>query len=148
MVSLEIPDRPPIDDGTTAMTEVANFINKYFGFHHFGVWSTVGALVIVLWIGVRAFIDDGRLRRALSVVIPLFPVLLAVLVVALDWHHVRRSFTFVRPEYLWLLAGLPLLVWFSRKSLSGLGSTRRVLAIVLRSAILTLIIGALAETQF
>jgi uncharacterized membrane protein len=130
------------------MTEVANFINQYFGFHHFGVWSTVGVIVIVLWIGVRAFIDDGRLRRALSLVIPLFPVLLAVLVVALDWHHVRRSFTFVRPEYLWLLAGLPLLVWFSRKSLSGLGPTRRVLAIVLRSAILALIIGALAETQF
>jgi uncharacterized membrane protein/Mg-chelatase subunit ChlD len=47
-----------------------------------------------------------------------------------------------------LLAGLPALIWFSRKSLSGLGPTRQTLAIVLRSVILILMIGALAETQF
>src|SRR5262245_56601819 len=130
------------------MTDLSNFIYQYFGFHHFGVWATLGALVLVVWIGVRAFLDDSRLRRVLAAVVPLIPVVLAALVTALDWHHVRRSFTFVRPGYLWLLAGLPLLAWFSHKSLSGLGATRQTLAIVLRSVILMLIIGALAETQF
>jgi len=130
------------------MTDLANFINQWFGFHHFRVWGSLGIAVLIAWVGVRGFLDDGRLRRTLSAIVPLVPVFLAALVVALDWHHVRRSFTFVRPGYLWLLAGLPLLVWFSRRSLAGLGPTRQTMAIALRSVILILAIGALAETQF
>ena len=105
-------------------------------------------VILVAWVLVRAFLDDSRARRLLSLAIPLIPVVLAALVVALDWPHVRRSFTFLRPGYLYLLGGLPLLAWFSRHSLSGLGPTRQTLAIVLRCTILVLIIGALAETQF
>jgi uncharacterized membrane protein len=131
------------------MTDIANFINQHVGFHHFAFWATLGSLVLILWIGVRAFLDDGRLRRALSVAIPLVPVVLAALVIALDWHHVRRSFTFVRPVYLLLILGVvPAVIGFSIKSLAGLGPTRQVLAIVLRSAIVILLAAALAETQF
>src|SRR5262245_9793105 len=130
------------------MTDLANFIYQYLGFHHFATWSTIGVIVLILWVGVRAFLDDSRLRRVLSVAIPVAPVALAALVVLLDWHHVARSFTFVRPSYLWLLAGLPLLIWFSFRSLSGLGPTRQTLAIALRSVIVLLVVAALAETQF
>jgi len=130
------------------MTDLANFINDYFGFHHFGVWATIGAVVLVAWISVRGFLDDGRLRRALTAVIPLVPVALAATVVALDWQHVRRSITFTRPAYLGLLALLPVLVWFSRRSLAGLGPTRQTMAIVLRSVIVALLVAALAEAQF
>ena len=51
----------------------------------------------------------------------------------------------------WWLVAIPLilppLVWMSVKSLSGLGGFRRATAIGLRSLILLLIIGALAEVQ-
>lgn len=50
----------------------------------------------------------------------------------------------------WLLAlvvVLPPLWWFSRKSLSGLGRFRRTLAILLRTAVITLVVLALAEVQ-
>lgn len=50
----------------------------------------------------------------------------------------------------WLLAIpliLPPLVWFSARSLSGLGGTRRLLAILSRATVLTLIVLALAETK-
>jgi uncharacterized membrane protein len=58
------------------------------------------------------------------------------------------SVVFGRPW--WLVAIpviLPPLVWFSRKSLAGLGPVRRALAILLRSTVLILIIAALAEPQ-
>ncbi|HEV3120414.1 MAG TPA: vWA domain-containing protein, partial [Isosphaeraceae bacterium] len=42
---------------------------------------------------------------------------------------------------------LPPLIWMSRKSLAGLGQFRRAMAILLRSAVLTLLALALAEVQ-
>jgi uncharacterized membrane protein len=56
--------------------------------------------------------------------------------------------TFGRPW--WLLAIpliLPPLIWFSARSLAGLGGVRRGLAILVRATVLTLIILALAETR-
>ena len=56
--------------------------------------------------------------------------------------------TFGRPWWLLaLLIVLPPIVWFSTRSLSGLGGTRRALAIGLRAAVLTLVVLALAEAR-
>ncbi len=54
---------------------------------------------------------------------------------------------FVRPWYLVLLALLPVLWVFSFRSLAGLGSMRRLVAIGLRSIVLALIVVCLAEIQ-
>ncbi len=58
------------------------------------------------------------------------------------WQY-QLSFDY--PWYLALLLFLPLMWWFSFRSLSGLGSIRRAFAIALRSIVFTLIIAALAE---
>ncbi len=55
---------------------------------------------------------------------------------------------FDRPWYLLLLAVLPVLWWFSYRSLAGLGRVRRWVAIALRSLVLTAVICALAEGQW
>jgi uncharacterized membrane protein/Mg-chelatase subunit ChlD len=52
-----------------------------------------------------------------------------------------------RPWFLLLLGLLPLLWWFSYRTLSGLGRYRRLFALLFRSAVLTLIVLALAEAQ-
>ena len=57
------------------------------------------------------------------------------------------NFTFESPLYLLLLALLPVLWLTSLRSLAGLGRVRRVVALVLRSAILLILICALAEAQ-
>ena len=54
---------------------------------------------------------------------------------------------FNQPYYLALLALLPLLWWFSYRSLAGLGRYRRLIAIGLRSAVLLILVLALAEVQ-
>jgi uncharacterized membrane protein/Mg-chelatase subunit ChlD len=60
----------------------------------------------------------------------------------------RFSVTVGEPWWLILIPViLPPLVLLSRKSLSGLGPVRRMLAILLRSAVITLIILALARAQ-
>ena len=51
------------------------------------------------------------------------------------------------PQYLWLLAVLPLVWFFSYRSLAGLGHLRRVLALAFRTIVLLTIIFALAEFQ-
>ena len=55
---------------------------------------------------------------------------------------------FDKPWYLLLLALVPLLWLFSFRSLAGLGYVRRIFALLLRTAVLLLIIFALAEIQF
>ncbi len=52
--------------------------------------------------------------------------------------------SFESPQYLLLLLTLPLLVWFSFRSLSGLGPIRRILAIAMRCVVVALMILALA----
>ena len=59
----------------------------------------------------------------------------------------RLSISFVHPGYLVLLAVVPAVIWFSRRSLAALGPVRRLLAIALRSLVLVLLILALAEVQ-
>ena len=51
---------------------------------------------------------------------------------------------FETPQYLFLLITVPLLVWFSFRSLAGLGQIRRVLAILMRCIVVTCMILALA----
>lgn len=59
------------------------------------------------------------------------------------------SFTFEQPWYLCLaLLIVPALWWFSFRSLSGLGPVRRAVALLLRSALVLLLIVALAGFQF
>src|SRR5262245_58190657 len=55
---------------------------------------------------------------------------------------------FNSPWYLLLLGLLPVMWWYSFRSLSGLGRWRRMLALVLRTAVLTLLVAALAEMQY
>src|SRR3954454_8481497 len=58
------------------------------------------------------------------------------------------SITFGQPWWLILIPlVLPPLVWMSFRSLAGLGTLRRAVAIFLRAAVITLIILALAEMQ-
>src|SRR3954451_5481844 len=58
------------------------------------------------------------------------------------------SITFGQPWWLILIPlVLPPLVWMSFRSMAGLGTLRRALAILLRAAVITLIIVALAERQ-
>lgn len=54
---------------------------------------------------------------------------------------------FDRPAYLWLLVLVPSVWLFSYRSLASLGAFRRVLALVLRTLVITLVILALAELQ-
>ncbi|HKD36047.1 MAG TPA: VWA domain-containing protein, partial [Pirellulales bacterium] len=56
--------------------------------------------------------------------------------------------SFDSPGWLALLALLPVLWWFSFRSLAALGNVRRIVAIVLRSLVLVLMIFALAELQW
>lgn len=60
------------------------------------------------------------------------------------WQY---QLSFDHPWYLALLVLLPLMWWFSFRSLAGLGSIRRAVAIILRSLVFTLIILALAEVN-
>ncbi|MDZ4820725.1 MAG: VWA domain-containing protein, partial [Planctomycetota bacterium] len=60
----------------------------------------------------------------------------------------EHSIVFTNPKWLWLLLLLPLLWWFSYRSLAGLGKVRRILALTLRSVVLLLLILALAEAQY
>ncbi|HEX5444096.1 MAG TPA: VWA domain-containing protein [Pirellulales bacterium] len=55
---------------------------------------------------------------------------------------------FDSPGYLALLALVPLLWWFSYRSLAGLGRVRRWIAIGIRTLVLVLIILSLAEIQW
>lgn len=55
---------------------------------------------------------------------------------------------FNRPWYLLLLGILPVLWFFSAKTLSGLGPIRRWVAIIFRTVVVTLIVLALAEMQY
>jgi uncharacterized membrane protein/Mg-chelatase subunit ChlD len=58
------------------------------------------------------------------------------------------SLTFGQPWWLILIPLIiPPMVWMSFRSLAGLGSARRALAILLRAAVITLIVLALAEMQ-
>lgn len=54
---------------------------------------------------------------------------------------------FDKAGYLALLAVVPLLWWFSFRSLAGLGTWRRLLALTLRTVVLLAIVLALAEIQ-
>lgn len=62
---------------------------------------------------------------------------------------IRFLFTLqpTEPSWLILLLGIPLLVWFSFRSLSGLGPVRRVVALSLRSLLILLLVLALADTH-
>ena len=57
------------------------------------------------------------------------------------------TLTFLAPWWLLLLAGIPVLWWWSLRSLSGLGKTRRWIALLLRSLVLIAVILALAEVH-
>ena len=55
---------------------------------------------------------------------------------------------FVRPWWLLLLGFVPLIILISRRSLSGLGPTRKWLAVGLRATLVALLAMALAEPRF
>ncbi|MEM6690833.1 MAG: VWA domain-containing protein [Planctomycetota bacterium] len=55
---------------------------------------------------------------------------------------------FDHPEYLWLLVGLPVLWFLGWQSLASLGSFRRVLATLFRSAVWVAIVLAIAGVQW
>ena len=51
------------------------------------------------------------------------------------------------PGYLFLLLFVPFIWWFSFRSLSGLGKYRRMFALLLRTAVIVLLVMALANVQ-
>jgi uncharacterized membrane protein len=58
-----------------------------------------------------------------------------------------RNIEVMQPAWLILLLLVPLVIYLSSRSLSGLGTARRRLAIVLRSALIVLLVLALAEAR-
>ena len=60
----------------------------------------------------------------------------------------RWSLTVGDPGWLVLLAIIPVLWWIGLRSLSGLGRTRKLLALLLRSGVVLAIVLALADLQF
>ena len=62
----------------------------------------------------------------------------------------QHSLAFDRGEYLWLLLLVPWLWWlsYSKGGLAGLGRWRRLLALLLRSAVFIFLILALADVQY
>src|SRR5262245_25650301 len=58
-----------------------------------------------------------------------------------------RNIEVMQPGWLVLLLLVPLVVYLSSRSLSGLGTARRWLAIILRSALIVLLVLALAEAR-
>ncbi len=58
------------------------------------------------------------------------------------------QFAFDRPWFLLLLCLLPVLWWLSFQSLAGLGTARRIAALLLRSSVVALLIFALAEAKW
>ena len=54
---------------------------------------------------------------------------------------------FEHPQYLWLLLLLPLLWYWSFRSLAGLGQYRRIFALTLRTVVMLLIVLAMANLQ-
>ncbi len=64
------------------------------------------------------------------------------------WANLTRSLTVGRPWWLVLIPVLVVpLILFSYKSLAGLGKARRVVAILIRTAVVTAIVLALADLQ-
>src|SRR5688572_8226178 len=63
----------------------------------------------------------------------------------MNFHGQQIGFN--RPEFLWLLAILPVLWVWSFRSLAGLGRIRRVVILLLTSTVVALLIAALAEIQ-
>src|SRR5262245_27113920 len=55
------------------------------------------------------------------------------------------SLAFDSPHWLWLLLALPVLWVMSYRSLAGLGRVRRIVALAVRSLVVTLVVCALAE---
>ncbi len=65
---------------------------------------------------------------------------------AAGWPPLELPFAFGAPAALWLAPPLlTLLLLWARRSLAGLGTARRRLALALRAALVLLVVGALAE---
>jgi uncharacterized membrane protein/Mg-chelatase subunit ChlD len=64
----------------------------------------------------------------------------------MHWGNIQIAF--YRPEFLVLLLLIPCLWWWSYRSLAGLGKLRRFLVLVLQSAVVGLLVCALAEIQW
>lgn len=60
------------------------------------------------------------------------------------WNDGLSTISAESPAYLSLLAAIPLIFFWSRRSLAGLGDLRRILALALRSSVAALLILALA----
>ncbi|OAI45600.1 hypothetical protein AYO44_12720 [Planctomycetaceae bacterium SCGC AG-212-F19] len=58
-----------------------------------------------------------------------------------------RQIEAVQPRWLWLLLLLPVIVYWSRRSLAGMGPARRWMAIGLRSSLILFLVLALAEVR-
>lgn len=61
---------------------------------------------------------------------------------------IALPFSFEQPQWLWLLLLIPALVLASWRSLAGLDPLRRVLALVVRSAVVALLVACLAHVQY
>ncbi len=60
---------------------------------------------------------------------------------------ISSPISFDRPEWLWLLLVIPVLVVISRRSLAGLERPRRILAVILRSLVIAALAVALARVE-
>ncbi len=74
-------------------------------------------------------------------------LLTGVLYAAFSLWMPNSDLSFNEPWYLLLLLSIPLLWWFSYRSLAGLGKHRRWIALALRSAVVATVVFALAEVQ-
>ena len=105
---------------------LAGFVLLIFRLWSFPLGMTLGAMLLIGVGGLTVRPVGGALVEAFK-----------------SFHGVE----FVRPEWLVLLAFVPLIVLMSRRSLSGLGPTRKWAAIGLRALGITLLALALSEPR-
>ena len=112
----------------------------------------VAAAAALLWSLVRLLVANRTARRWLSVAIVGAAVAtLAVALLGRSYHQILELFhslSIRRPVALVLLLAVPPAVWLSFRSLAPLGQGRRIAAILLRSAVLVILVLALAQLAY
>ena len=91
------------------------------------------------------FSTKTKLQSGLSVLL----LLAACVALPVAWLQLNRQYKlgFDAPMWLFLLGLIPWIWAFSYHSLAGLGPTRRLISLLLRSALLLVLVAALAEVQ-
>src|SRR5947209_18608212 len=117
-------------------------------------WWVAGVPLALLFVAVLVVVSTGRWSARLGYGLCVLALLglgglssAAISRAGTDAFRVVLRLEAMQPWWLLLLALIPLLIYYSYRSLAGLGPVRRWLALGLRSALVLLLILALAEVR-